>query len=184
MRSWTLKHQSRAQGTKLGNPIPAALPRKLAAFHWEPVGQGWAHTALCRASALVQEGCRRMPPVGGSVWVYLDAAGAAVRCSSHSWCTGDQFGWSPFRPYPSLAALETLWMIFAAYCHDLAKCERAVNLTPGKMHFSAVCTGHCLEIPLICSFAFLPFEMKKKKLFPASHRLMKNQSLRLSCGLI
>lgn len=78
MRSWTLKQQGKAQGAKLGNPIPAALPRKLGAFHWEPRGQGWAHTVLCRASALVQEGCRRMPPVGGSVWVYLDAAGAAV----------------------------------------------------------------------------------------------------------
>lgn len=52
----------KAQGTKLGSPILAALPRKQAVFHWEQLGQGWSHTAL-QSSVLVQEGCRRMPPV-------------------------------------------------------------------------------------------------------------------------
>lgn len=35
-----------------------------------------------------------------------------------------------------LLLLESLWMIFAAYCYDLAKCEHAVKLPAGRMHFS------------------------------------------------
>lgn len=120
--------------------------------------------SLCSAAGGMQEDL----PVGGSVCMYLDAAGAAAKRSPSPGALVTSWDGAPsgLTLLGLLSLLESVWVIFAAYCHDLAKSalssEPAVKLPAGKMHFSAVCTGHCLEIPLICSFAFLPFDMEKK----------------------
>lgn len=85
-------------GYKAGQSILAAWPENRQHF----TGTSWgraAHTLLCRALLWCMRdagGCLLCEEVCG----YLDDAGVAVRCSPCSWCLGDQFGWSPLRPYP------------------------------------------------------------------------------------
>lgn len=102
VRSWAQKCQGKAQGTKLGSP--AQKPGSIS------VGAAGAGLTPCSGAGGVQEDA-------GSVWV-----------------PGSCQEFSPL-PVPSLdgapsgltllwllSLLEMLWMIFAAYCHGLAKC--------------------------------------------------------------
>lgn len=97
------KNQGKAQGTKLGNPIWAALPRKQQCF----TGSSWGragHT-LCSAEPLLC--CRRDAGESSCGRKCVHVPGCCRSCSqafSLSWCPGDQLGWSPLRPYPSWAA--------------------------------------------------------------------------------
>lgn len=145
-------------------------------------GQGWSHAAL-QSSALLQEGCRRMPPVSGSVWV----PGCCRSCCSQVFSpllvpsldgapSGLTLLWL-------LSLLETLWMIFAAYCHDWQSVSMLLNSQLGR------CTsGLSALVTAWKSFSSVPLPFfllgKKKKRFPALQRLVKNQSLQLSCALI
>lgn len=147
---------------KAGQSHPSSPAQKTGSFSLGAtrpgLGTHCALQSLCSGAGGMQEDAscgRKCVGVPG-------CCRSCSQCSPHSWCTGDEFGWSPFRPYPSLAALETLRMIFVAYAMTWQSVSMLSNSQLGRCTsvLSALVTAWKSHSPVPLPFFLLKFKKK------------------------